>query len=146
MTSSEAERLIDVFLSDVDGLDNVAAGKVLPVSEGTVRRWREGDRSTPRAGTMEKLRRYNERRDPEYGTLRETGPDYRGESPDETMGRAVLLSPESLRRLVGRFEKRDVRSRLAVVNHYAEEYAGLGLPIPDWLEQVRAEILAEASR
>lgn len=50
--------LVSEFLAKVQDLDNVAAGNMIGVSEGTIRRWRKGEVSAIRLSTKVVMRRF----------------------------------------------------------------------------------------
>lgn len=54
--SDSDRRLIEAALRSVEGLNNVAAGKRLGVSEGTMRLWRAGERRPLHDATRASLR------------------------------------------------------------------------------------------
>ena len=125
MPATTDAELIAAVLQRLDGVDHVRAGDELGVSEGTVRRWRQGDRRPLRRSVRTRLRRYIEGHTlPPHGQV--------------TIDQALVL------RLL-RSIPPDRATRLRLVQVLESEFLARNLDIPAWLEAIRSGVLTAAA-
>ena len=66
------------------------------------------------------------------------------ESDLQVQVEAAVRNPNLVRRVLGQVKPEDVNTRLAIWRAYEDDFIDAGIPIPDWMEDLRREIYARA--
>lgn len=122
------------------------------VTDNDVSRWRRGEWERLSGPKRRVVRAFVEQRrvagpgfwpEPKGGRsqVAERAGDYGVEGQDEAISKALVVTPDLARRLVGQVRPEDRRTRLAILQEIESGFIEKNMVPPAWFEDLRREVL-----